>query len=340
MEAEYEADEEESDRHEDETTKTTPAPPGLSGDSSYEESNSESDRPRSPPPTTKPRKATRRNFEREKGTEEYIWESLTGVLAPRRTTSDSKNALKGIKLDSPETLDGDDTKWKNSQRFDGWVNALQRFLAFHDIDLNDRNALEFIGFKVTNSAQVFYNQFQREEQEKDQTFFQFMLALRKFQIPSTSKDLLWKAWVTITPKKDGKNMWVYRFARALDDMQSELIVKQERMRRIREKACLWCGLAVHNYKDCRKRLNKEPMRTAAQEMQLQQPVGKTRSQEKTKQKPQEAIRESLDPNRGFVKVNGHPALALIALQTIGRDLISAQFVYLYKLPVVKIEAKT
>ena len=62
-EAEYEADMEESDDHEDETTRTTPAPPGPSGDSSSEESNSESDRPRSQPPTTKPRKTTIRNFE-------------------------------------------------------------------------------------------------------------------------------------------------------------------------------------------------------------------------------------------------------------------------------------
>ena len=75
-------------------------------------------------------------------------------------------------------------------------------------------------------------------------------------------------------------------------------------------------------------------------MQLQQPVGKTRSKEKTKRKPQVAIIEPLDPNRVIVKVNGHPALALIDLQTLGGDLISAQFVYLYKLPVVKIEPKT
>ena len=39
-------------------------------------------------------------------------------------------------------------------------------------------------------------------------------------------------------------------------------------------------------------------------------------------------------------MNGNPALALIDLQTLGGDLISAQFVYLYKLPVVKIEPKT
>ena len=90
-----------------------------------------------------------------------------------------------------------------------------------------------------------------------------MLALRKLLIPSTSKDLLWKEWETITPNKDGKNMGVHPFARALDDMQRKIIDKQERMRRIPEKACLWCGLAVHNYKDCSKRLNKEPMRPAA-----------------------------------------------------------------------------
>ena len=39
-------------------------------------------------------------------------------------------------------------------------------------------------------------------------------------------------------------------------------------------------------------------------------------------------------------MNSHPALARIDLQTIGGDLVSAQFVYLYKLPVVNIEPKT
>ena len=75
-------------------------------------------------------------------------------------------------------------------------------------------------------------------------------------------------------------------------------------------------------------------------MHLQQPVCETRSTEKTNRKPQVAIRQPLLPNRVFVKVKGHPAVPLIDLQTIGEDLISAQFVYLYKLPVVKIEPKT
>ena len=112
------------------------------------------------------------------------------------------------------------------------------------------------------------------------------------------------------------------------------------MRCGREKACLWCRLAGHNLKECRKCLNEEPMMTMAQEMQLQRPVGKTRLKEKTKQKPQVAIRSPLDPNRVCVKVTGHLALALIDLQTMGGDLIRAQFVYLYKLPVVKIEPNT
>ena len=102
------------------------------------------------------------------------------------------------------------------------------------------------------------------------------------------------------------------------------------MTRFREKLCSWCGLAGHNVNECSKSLNQEPMRPAAQEMQLHQPVGTTRFKEKTKQIPQVAIREPLDPNRVFVKVNGHPTLARIDLQTIGGDLISEQFVYLYQ----------
>ena len=67
---------------------------------------------------------------------------------------------------------------------------------------------------------------------------------------------------------------------------------------------------------------------------------KTRSKEKSKQKLQVAIRKLLHPNRVFVKVNCHQALSLIDPQTIGVDLISAQFVYLYKLPIVKMEPMT
>ena len=120
--AEFQADEQGSDYQEDETTRTTPAPSGPPGESSSEESNTESDRPRSPPPTIKPRRATRRHFEQEKSPEVQEWESLTGGIATRGTRKKRK-ALQGLKFDPPEPLHGDDNKWKNSQRFDGCGNA-------------------------------------------------------------------------------------------------------------------------------------------------------------------------------------------------------------------------
>ena len=55
-----------------------------------------------------------------------------------------------------------------------------------------------------------------------------MLSLRKFQLRSTSKDLLWIELETVTLNKDGKNMGVHRFARALDHMQCKLLDKQGR----------------------------------------------------------------------------------------------------------------
>lgn len=55
-----------------------------------------------------------------------------------------------------------------------------------------------------------------------------MFALPTFLIPSITQDILWKKWQTITPKKDGKNIDVYHFARGLDAMQCELIPKQGR----------------------------------------------------------------------------------------------------------------
>ena len=138
---EYEAHEKGSDHQEDEITRTSPAHPGPPGQSSCEESNRESGRLRSPGPTTKLRKATSSNFEYEKSTEEPEWESLTAVIATSRTTKNRK-ALHAWKLGPPEPLDGDDNKWKTSQRFDVWVNVLERFLACKDIDPYDRSALE------------------------------------------------------------------------------------------------------------------------------------------------------------------------------------------------------
>lgn len=55
----------------------------------------------------------------------------------------------------------------------------------------------------------------------------------------------------------------------------------------------------------------KPIRTVAQEMQQQQLVSKTRSEENITQKPQLAITQAQNLNRVCVKVNGHPAIALI-----------------------------
>jgi len=84
------------------------------------------------------------------------------------------------------------------------------------------------------------------------------------------------------------------------------------------------------------------MRTAAQVLSLQhnsKPVtAKNNYKGKTKAKPQST--EELDYSRIRVKVNGHPALALVDLQTTGGDLINAQFVHLYGLPTYGIDKKS
>jgi len=84
------------------------------------------------------------------------------------------------------------------------------------------------------------------------------------------------------------------------------------------------------------------MRTATQVLSLQhnsKPViAKNNYKGKTKAKPQST--EELDYSRVRVKVNGHPALALVDLQTTGGDLIKAQFVHLYGLPTYGIDKKS
>jgi len=84
------------------------------------------------------------------------------------------------------------------------------------------------------------------------------------------------------------------------------------------------------------------MRTAAQVLSLQhnnKPViAKNNYKGKTKKKTQST--KELDYSRVRVKVNGHPALALVDLQTTGGDLINARFVHLYGLPTYAIDKKS
>ncbi|KAF8418633.1 hypothetical protein BGX38DRAFT_1280541 [Terfezia claveryi] len=131
----------------------------------------------------------KRKPKREKSVEHQQWESTTGMV----TTGNHKamNALKGIKIDMPEKLRGEDKKWQDSQYFDSWATAMQRWFVLKRIDLEGASALEIVGFRMEGSALTTYNQFLREK-GKNATFFGFILALRDFLIPSTSKDILWK----------------------------------------------------------------------------------------------------------------------------------------------------
>jgi len=84
------------------------------------------------------------------------------------------------------------------------------------------------------------------------------------------------------------------------------------------------------------------MRTAARVLSLQHTskpvIAKNNGKGKTKAKPQST--EELDYSRVRVKVNCHPALALVDLQMTGGDLINAQFVPLYGLPTYGIDKKS
>jgi len=110
--------------------------------------------------------------------------------------------MKGIKIDAPENLNSGDQKWRDSQYLDTWVNVIQRWLNMKGIRLESKEVLDFIGFKLQGSALTTYNHHLIKEKDKA-SFFSFMLVLREFLIPSTSKDLLWKEWEAASPNKDG-----------------------------------------------------------------------------------------------------------------------------------------
>jgi len=84
------------------------------------------------------------------------------------------------------------------------------------------------------------------------------------------------------------------------------------------------------------------MRNAAQVLSLQHTykpvIAKNNYKGETKAKPQST--EELDYSGVRVKVNGHPAVALVDLQTTSGDLINAQFVHLYGLPTYGIDKKS
>jgi len=367
--------------------------------------------------------------------------------------------MKGIKIDAPENLNSGDKKWRDSQYLDTWVNAIQRLLRIKGIRLESKEALDFIAFKLQGSALTTYNHYLIKEKDKA-SFFSFMLVLREFLIPSTSKDLLWKEWEAASPHKDGRHMGIKTFANWLEELQIKLndkdgnqciseevkcrkflnhlpdymetalvpqilyswtfnnlvkkaesyeaarkhgristtpkpacqpvtqpapnpsrnhrrywktdnkktssnpgrtpamkttttkdpdwevvnktLTSQDKMKLIRERKCLWCRAPGYIFQECRKRISKIPMHIAAQVLSLQHTskpvIAKNNSKGKTKAKPHSA--EELDCSRVRVKVDSHPALALVDLQTTGGDLINAQSVHLYGLPTYGIEKKS
>jgi len=126
------------------------------------------------------------------------------------------------------------------------------------------------------------------------------------------------------------------------EVVNKTLTSQDKMKFIRDRKCLWCRAPGHTCKECKRRISKVPMGTAAQVLSLQhnsKPViAKNNYKGKTKVKLQST--EELDYSRVRVKVNSHPALALLDLQTTGGDLINAQFVHLYGPPTYGIDKKS
>jgi len=132
--------------------------------------------------------------------------------------------MKVIKIDALENLNSGNKKWRDSQYLDTGVNAIQRWLSMKGISLESKEALDFIGLKLQGSALTTYNHHLIKKQDKA-SFFSFMLVLREFLIPFTSKDLLWKEWEAASPHKDGRHMGIKTFANWLEELQIKLINK-------------------------------------------------------------------------------------------------------------------
>ena len=83
------------------------------------------------------------------------------------------------------------------------------------------------GFLLVGGAATTYNHFLKENEgnKKKCTFFNLLLTLRKFLIPSTSKDKLWKEWETGTIYKDGRMQGIHEFSNWINEMQIKLIDK-------------------------------------------------------------------------------------------------------------------
>jgi len=97
------------------------------------------------------------------------------------------------------------------------------------------------------------------------------------------------------------------------EVVNKTLTSQDKMKLITDLKCLWCRVPGHTFKGCKKRISKIHMCTAAQVLSLQHTrkpiIAKNNYKGKTKAKPQST--EELGYSRVRVKVNGHPALALV-----------------------------
>jgi len=99
------------------------------------------------------------------------------------------------------------------------------------------------------------------------------------------------------------------------EVVKKTLISQDKMKVIRDRKCLWCQAPSHTCKECKKRIAKQLISTAAQVLSLQH-INKafiTNNNYKGKTRGKPKATEELDYSRVQVKVIGHPALALVDL---------------------------
>jgi len=162
--------------------------------------------------------------------------------------------------------------------------------------------------------------------------------------PSQNHCRDWKTYNKKTSSNLGRTPAMKRInTKDLDwEVVNKMLISQAKMKLIRERKYLWCHAPGHTFKECKKRISKVLMRTAEQVLSLQHTskpvIPKNNCKGKANAKPQSM--EELDYSRVRVKINGHPSLALVDLQTTSRDLINAQFVHPYGLTTYGIDKKS
>ena len=101
------------------------------------------------------------------------------------------------------------------------------------------------------------------------------------------------------------------------EVVNKIFTSQEKRKLIRDCKCLYCNTPGYTFKECRKQISKQPIRTAVQVLSLQhinKPVT-AKNNYKGKTKAQLQSTQALDHSGVQVQVNRHPALSLIDLHT-------------------------